>query len=175
VAQPTDLNALLQELIDMAPRRIKTVTIPLVSEFDPHLPSIDADPAQLRQVFLNLMTNAVEAMPQGGTLTLHTHKGPGETVTIEIRDTGVGIPHEDLGKLFTPFFTTKPIGKGTGLGLAIAYGIIKMHRGQINVQSQVGKGTTFIVNLPIKLPAAENASLPQIGGDTGQNGKILIG
>ncbi|RPH59597.1 MAG: HAMP domain-containing protein [Chloroflexi bacterium] len=173
VAQPTDLNALLQELADLGPRRIKTVSIPIVCEFDLRLPTIDGDPAQLRQVFLNLMVNAVEAMPQGGTLTVRTRKGPGETVTVEVQDTGTGIPREDLGKLFTPFFTTKPIGKGTGLGLAIAYGIIKMHRGQINVQSQVGTGTTFIVNLPIKLPAAESASPSQNGSD--KSGRILIG
>ncbi len=173
VAQPTDLNALLQELADLGPRRIKTVSIPIVCEFDLRLPTIDGDPAQLRQVFLNLMVNAVEAMPQGGTLTVRTRKGPGETVTVEVQDTGTGIPREDLGKLFTPFFTTKPIGKGTGLGLAIAYGIIKMHRGQINVQSQIGTGTTFIVNLPIKLPAAESASPSQNGSD--KSGRILIG
>jgi len=172
IAQPTDINALLQELVEMAPRRIKTVTIPIVTEFDPHLPIIDGDTAQLRQVFLNIMTNAVEAMPQGGTLTVRTRQGQGGIVTIEIADTGVGIPHEDLGKLFTPFFTTKPIGKGTGLGLAISYGIIKMHRGQIHVKSQPGQGTTFIISLPVKLSVAEQANAPQTAHETG---KILIG
>jgi two-component system NtrC family sensor kinase len=121
------------------------------------------------------MTNAVEAMPQGGALTVRTRTGPTGMVTVELQDTGTGISHEDLGKLFTPFFTTKPIGKGTGLGLAIAYGIIKMHRGQISVHSQIGKGTTFMVNLPIKLPAAETASSPKIPGEAAQNGKTLIG
>jgi two-component system NtrC family sensor kinase len=118
------------------------------------LPEIEADTAQLRQVFLNLMTNAVEAMPQGGTLTVRTRSAPPGMITAEIQDTGVGIPSENLSKLFTPFFTTKPIGKGTGLGLAIVYGIIKMHRGQINVKSQVGQGTTFTIQLPIKLGIA---------------------
>jgi two-component system NtrC family sensor kinase len=172
VLQPTNIHELLQELIDQAPRRIKTVVIQFETEFDPNLPTLDCDPAQLRQVFLNLIVNAVEAMPQGGTLTVHTHKGPGETVTVEVRDTGNGIPHEDLGKLFTPFFTTKPIGKGTGLGLAIAYGIIKMHRGQISVRSQVGKGTTFIINLPIKLTSADTTASSTNGSESG---KILIG
>lgn len=172
IAQPTDINALLQELVEMAPRRIKTVSIPVVTEFDPSLPIIEADTAQLRQVFLNIMTNAVEAMPEGGTLTIRTRKGPGGNVTIEIEDTGFGIPHENLGKLFTPFFTTKPIGKGTGLGLAISYGIIKMHRGQINVKSQVGQGTTFIISLPIKSSAAEQSGAPR-GAD--ETGKALIG
>jgi two-component system NtrC family sensor kinase len=175
VVQPTDLNAIFRELIELAPQDAKTVDIPMVSELDPHLPTIEADPQQLRQVFLNLMTNAVEAMPQGGTLTIRTRNGPTGMVTIEVQDIGHGISHEDQGKLFTPFFTTKPIGKGTGLGLAIAYGIIKMHRGQINVQSQVGKGTTFIVNLPIKLPAAEIASMLPNGSEPDKNSKILIG
>jgi len=172
VVQPTNINELLQELVEQAPRRIKTVTVPIEADLDPHLPTIDGDPAQLRQVFLNLIVNAVEAMPQGGVLTVHSHKGPGETVTVEFRDTGIGIPHEDLGKLFTPFFTTKPIGKGTGLGLAISYGIIKMHRGQISVRSQVGKGTTFIINLPIKLPAADTTPSSLNGSESGKN---LIG
>jgi two-component system NtrC family sensor kinase len=113
---------------------------------------IEADPSQLRQVFLYLMINAVEAMPEGGTLTLRTRSESSTTVTIDVQDTGIGIPDENLGKLFTPFFTTKPIGKGTGLGLAIAYGIVKMHRGQIAVQSKVGQGTTFSVTLPVRVP-----------------------
>lgn len=174
VAQPTDINAMFRELIELAPQSIKT-DIPIVGELDPQLPVIEADPHQLRQVFLNLMANAIEAMPQGGTLTIRTRNGPTGMVTIEVQDIGHGISHEDQSKLFTPFFTTKPFGKGTGLGLAIAYGIIKMHRGQINIQSQVGKGTTFIVNLPIKLPAAEIASMPPNGSDPGTTSKILIG
>lgn len=172
IAQPTDINALIQELVEMAPRRIKTVSIPIVTEFDPRLPIIDGDTPQLRQVFLNLMTNAVEAMPEGGTLTVRTRTGPNQMITVEIEDTGFGIPHENLGKLFTPFFTTKPIGKGTGLGLAISYGIIKMHRGQINVKSQVGQGTTFIISLPVKLSAAEQPGAPQAANETG---KVWIG
>jgi two-component system NtrC family sensor kinase len=98
------------------------------------------------------MSNAVEAMPPGGTLTLRTRTGPPGMVTAEVEDNGEGISPENLNKLFTPFFTTKPIGKGTGLGLAISYGIIKMHRGQINVQSQVKRGTCFTISLPVKLP-----------------------
>jgi len=100
------------------------------------------------------MNNAAEAMPNGGQLTLRTRPGPAPGfVTVEVQDTGVGISEENMKKLFTPFFTTKPIGKGTGLGLAIIYGIVKMHQGQISVQSEVGKGTTFTVTLREKLPA----------------------
>ena len=168
LAQPTHVHELFRELIELAPRRVKTVTVNFVTEFDPSLPSIEADAAQLRQVFLNLMTNGVEAMPQGGTLTVRTKAAPAGMVTVEIQDTGVGIPQENLSKLFTPFFTTKPIGKGTGLGLAIAYGIIKMHRGQITVKSQPGQGTTFTITLPVRLPNMSSAvsvvnPLPRVG------------
>jgi two-component system NtrC family sensor kinase len=117
------------------------------------LSRIQADPLQLHQVFVNLISNAAEAMPDGGQLTLRTRRGaaPGY-VTIDVEDTGVGITEEHMKKIFTPFFTTKPIGKGTGLGLAIIYGIVKMHRGQISVRSEVGKGTTFTITLREKLP-----------------------
>ncbi len=160
MAQPTDVNEILRELSELSPRYIKTVSIAVVTELDPRLPMIEADAAQLRQVFRNLMINAVEAMPEGGRLTVCTRPGPRGMITVEIQDTGVGIPPENLAKLFTPFFTTKPVGKGTGLGLAITYGIIKMHRGQVNAQSQIGKGTTFTVTLPIQLPAPEIAAAP---------------
>ena len=100
------------------------------------------------------MNNAAEAMPDGGELILRTRKGPVPGfVMIEIQDTGVGISEENMKKIFTPFFTTKPIGKGTGLGLAIIYGIVKMHRGQIDVHSEPGQGTTFTIILREQLPA----------------------
>ena len=113
------------------------------TELAPICPSSSPIHAQIQEVIVNLMSNAIEAMPSSGRLTLRTRSGPAEMVTLEMADTGMGIAPEHLGKLFTPFFTTKPVGKGTGLGLAIVYGIIKMHRGQINVQSAVGQGTTF--------------------------------
>jgi signal transduction histidine kinase len=93
-------------------------------------------------------------MPGGGRLTLRTKQGPWSgLITVDVQDTGEGISEENMKKLFTPFFTTKPLGKGTGLGLAIIYGIVKMHRGQIGVQSQVGQGTTFTLTLHQQLPA----------------------
>jgi len=153
LAQETDLNGLLLELAQEVGRKELYRDITLVEELEPGLPLIQADPLQLRQVFLNLMNNAAEAMPDGGRLTLRTRRGsmPGY-VTAEVQDTGVGIPQENMSRLFSPFFTTKPIGKGTGLGLAIIYGIVKMHQGQISVQSEVGKGTTFTVSLRERLP-----------------------
>jgi two-component system NtrC family sensor kinase len=111
------------------------------------------------------MSNAAEAMPQGGTLALTTRQGPSPgLVTAEVQDTGVGISEENMKKIFTPFFTTKPIGKGTGLGLAIIYGIVKMHRGQISLQSQPGKGTKFTIILREKLP---------LRGETSEGGFVL--
>jgi len=125
--------------------------VEIVRQFSPDLPTIQADPAQLQQVFVNLLNNAAEAMEGGGTITLVTRPVNSRWVEIKVSDTGCGILEENLGKLFTPFFTTKPLGKGTGLGLSLVYGIIKMHRGQIAVQSQVGQGTTFTVTLLVRL------------------------
>ncbi len=158
IAQLTDLHGIIRELIELISRQDSKVTFK--TELDPHLPVIEADPSQLRQVFLNLITNAIEAMPEGGTLTLRTRDEHNQTVTVEVQDTGIGIPDENLGRLFIPFFTTKPIGKGTGLGLAIAYGIVKMHRGQITARSKVGEGATFTINLPVKVPPIAERTLP---------------
>ncbi|MEJ2735170.1 MAG: cache domain-containing protein, partial [Anaerolineae bacterium] len=161
LAQETDLNDLLQSMVEEASRKDLYRSMELATDFDPDLPPIQADPLQLHQVFLNLMSNAAEAMPGGGLLTLRTRRGPvAGTVTVQVQDTGVGISEENMSKLFTPFFTTKPIGKGTGLGLAIIYGIVKMHRGQISVQSQEGEGTTFTLTLRERLPSQAEQSEP---------------
>jgi signal transduction histidine kinase len=161
LAQATDLNDLLRGIVEEASRKDLYRPIELVTDFDPELPPIQADPLQLHQVFLNLMSNAAEAMPGGGRLTLRTRKGSAAgTVTVQVQDTGVGISEQNMSKLFTPFFTTKPIGKGTGLGLAIIYGIVKMHRGQISVQSQEGEGTTFTLTLRERLPAEAEQGEP---------------
>lgn len=159
LAQKTDLTTLLQELAEEVSKKQLYAKVKLTTALDPSLPRIEADPLQLRQAFLNLMNNAAEAMPEGGDLNLRTRRGPNAGfVTVEVQDTGIGITDENMKKLFTPFFTTKPIGKGTGLGLAITYGIVKMHQGQINVQSQVGKGTTFTITLREKLPTQEKGA-----------------
>jgi two-component system NtrC family sensor kinase len=153
LAQETDLNDLLREAAEEVSRHDLYQQVELVTDLEPDLPPVQADPLQLRQVFLNLMNNAAEAMHGGGRLLLRTRKGPAAGfVSVQVQDTGVGISEENMNKLFTPFFTTKPIGKGTGLGLAIVYGIVKMHRGQISVQTQVGEGTTFTVTLRERIP-----------------------
>ncbi len=152
-AQPTDLNELLEKLVAEQRIRPEFEDVKVILHLAPDLPTIHADALQLQQVFINLTDNAAEAMEPkgGGTLTLTTRLAPfGQGVRISVADTGIGIAEESRDKLFTPFFTTKPIGKGTGLGLAIVYGIVKMHRGQIQVQSEEGQGATFTVTLPLE-------------------------
>ncbi len=165
-ARPTDLNALIRSLVEVERKLESYAGIEVVIDLDPELPIIQADHAQIQEVLANLMGNAVEAMSDGGgRLTLRTRRGPMDMITLEIADTGTGIAPEHQGKLFTPFFTTKPVGKGTGLGLAITYGIIKMHRGQISARSQVGQGTTFTIQLPVRLFAVASAGIASPNGN----------
>jgi signal transduction histidine kinase len=113
---------------------------------------VECLPSQLNQVFLNLLVNAAQAIETRGTITIRTDLH-GDEVCVTISDTGKGIAAEHMSKIFSPFFTTKPIGKGTGLGLSLSYGILQKHHGRIEVQSEVGKGTSFHVWLPVKQPA----------------------
>jgi len=149
VRQPVDLGQLLE-------RALKTVPVPAQVQvhIEPRLsdPMAELDSDQIAQVLTNLIRNACEAMPEGGTLTLRVNGDP-DRVHLAVSDTGVGIPPENRSKIFTPFFTTKPLGKGTGLGLAVSYGIVKMHSGDIQIESnadlQAGPtGTTVTVTLP---------------------------
>jgi two-component system NtrC family sensor kinase len=102
----------------------------------------------MKSVFNNLMVNAADAMPGGGELTISTFYSGDGFITVSFKDTGIGIPEENLNKIFDPFFTTKEPGKGTGLGLSVIYGIIEKHNGTISVRSKVGEGTEFIIKLP---------------------------
>jgi two-component system NtrC family sensor kinase len=154
LAEEMDLHKLIDEVILKSKARSRFNKVEFVCQFDPKLPHIQADPAQLQQIFTNLFNNSAYAMGNAGTITISTQLRDGQTVEIRVSDTGSGIPSDNLSKLFTPFFTTKPAGKGTGLGLSIIYGIIKLHHGQITVQSQVGQGTTMIITLPIRQPEA---------------------
>jgi two-component system, NtrC family, sensor kinase len=162
IAQPTDLNNLILKVVELEIKNCEATSVQIHLKLYPQLPKIQADPAQLTQVVVNLIENALDAMPEGGLLHIRTSKGPEGMVTVEFEDTGMGIPAEHLSRLYTPFFTTKPIGKGTGLGLAIIYGIIKMHRGQIFMQSEVNKGTKFTIQLPIKLLGVKNLEQPNL-------------
>lgn len=167
--EPTDLNALVQECITEVDRQPFFEKVKVANRLDPTLPTLQADPSQLRHVFSNLIVNAAEAMAEGGELTLASGVSEvGHTAWISVSDSGCGIPEENLAKLFTPFFTTKKIGKGTGLGLAIAYGIVKMHRGALEVRSKVGAGTTFTISLPM------SGGQLKPGGEL-RNGEELIG
>ncbi|WP_223489081.1 ATP-binding protein [Pseudomonas sp. A-RE-19] len=117
------------------------------------LPDIECLPSQINQVIMNLIVNASQAMgPERGTITLRTGL-EGERVSIEVADTGSGIEPDNLQKIFDPFYTTKPVGQGTGLGLSLSYGIVKKHRGDISVRSEVGVGSTFRVELPVRQSA----------------------
>jgi signal transduction histidine kinase len=121
----------------------------VVKEFQ-KLPDIECLPSQINQVIMNLIVNASQAMgPERGIITLRTGL-EGETVSIEVADTGIGIEPDNLQKIFDPFYTTKPVGQGTGLGLSLSYGIVKKHQGDISVRSEVGVGSTFRVELPVR-------------------------
>jgi signal transduction histidine kinase len=143
------IDRLLNETIDLAKNQIRLAKIEFRQDIPENLPPVYGDRKLLIQVFLNLLLNAIDAMPNGGTLTVRvTPEKKTSFVAIHIVDTGIGIPKHTLGSIFNPFFTTKPTGKGTGLGLSVAKGIIEKHGGDISVVSTVGEGTTFTVELP---------------------------
>ncbi len=148
--RPHRIQDIVQKLVNVVSHQPLFEKVRIKIEL-PDLPEIELDDDQIYQVFLNLGVNAAEAMPQGGEMIISgRHLVERKIIAVDFRDTGCGIPPENISRLFVPFFTTKQIGKGTGLGLAIAYGIIKMHKGNIYVKSQVGQGTVFTVELPEK-------------------------
>jgi len=152
----TNINALLRSCISLVENQAPFHNISIVQNLDESLPMIVVDPSQIERVFLNLIINAAEAMPTGGTLTLGTCFGiDAKTIEIEVKDTGHGITIENMQNIFNPFFTTKEIGHGVGLGLAISYGLVKEHNGEIVVESEYGQGATFIVSLPITVKVSE--------------------
>jgi two-component system NtrC family sensor kinase len=148
--QEVNLNSVIEKSLDLIAHSAKTQHIEVTKELDSSLPPLMGDSHQLHQVFTNLILNAVQVMSEGGKLTLRTSVTKNNEIKAEVTDTGCGIPPENMGKLFTPFFTTKSEVKGVGLGLAVSYGIIKNHKGRIEVDSEVDKGTTFTVYLPLK-------------------------
>jgi two-component system NtrC family sensor kinase len=134
---------------------------------DGNLPEVQVDPHQIEQVFTNILMNAVDAMPEGGKITVSTNlrkREDGFFIEVHIADTGVGISPEDLPRIFDPFFTTKDVGKATGLGLSVSYGIVRAHGGLIEVKSEIGKGSTFTVALPIKEEGEYDAPSDPAGG-----------
>jgi len=145
-----DIQQLLDKTLTLLEKQAPFQNIQIVKEFNTNLPMLFIDADQIQQVFMNILLNAADAMSgKGGTLSIRTGRRDG-MVEVAFTDTGCGIPREHLSKLFDPFFTTKQTGKGTGLGLAISYGIIQSHSGDIKVESEAGKGSTFRIRLPIE-------------------------
>ena len=145
--QAADLHAGIESTLNVVWSEIK-FKADVVRDYG-ELPPVECLPFQINQVFLNLLVNAAHAIPERGTITLRT-ACDGDHVTIAIADTGTGMSPEVRDRIFDPFFTTKPIGKGTGLGLSVAYGIVEKHGGKITVDTELGKGTTFTIRLPVK-------------------------
>jgi two-component system, cell cycle sensor histidine kinase and response regulator CckA len=185
-----DLNTTVEEVAAML-KRLIGAHIDLQLKLAGDLPRIEADASMMEQVLINLSVNARDAMPEGGKLTIGTvtrelretdlrgnpDARPGRFVCLRVEDTGSGIPPEIMPRIFEPFFTTKEVGKGTGLGLATIFGIVKQHHGWVEVESQVGKGTSFSILLPVvessaTLPAVKEPDEPRVAG--GQETILLV-
>ncbi|MBI2838478.1 MAG: hypothetical protein HYX75_09195 [Acidobacteria bacterium] len=145
-----DLNELVTECLALLAPKMNARRIDVRSEFQKNLPPILGDHDRLEQVLVNILNNAIEAMPDGGRLTAQTRLRPDGRAVARVADSGSGIPEEHLKRIFDPFFTTKEAGRGTGLGLSISYGIVRDHGGTIEVSSAVNAGTTFDIVLPLR-------------------------
>ena len=143
-----DPVALMEGALSLVETQARVRQIEVQRKFEPALPLIQADRNQIQQVVINLCTNAMDAMPHGGKLTIGLAKAD-PYVEIRVTDTGTGIPQDIQSHIFEPFFTTKEVGKGTGLGLSLVHDIVEKHHGQLDFHTELGKGTTFCVRLPI--------------------------
>ena len=146
--EPVELAPRLESVVALLGRQASVRNVELQLDAPPGLPPVVADPIELEQVVVNLVNNSFQAMPDGGRLTIRARAG-GERVLLEVADTGQGMPPEVLERIFEPFFTTKPVGRGTGLGLAVCHGIIQSWGGSIEASSEVGRGTTMRLSLPV--------------------------
>jgi two-component system NtrC family sensor kinase len=154
---PIDIAEVLNSSARLVAHQKRGERIEIKVELSGILPKANADEGKIQQAIIALATNAIDAMPDGGTLTFSARQS-GNFLEIEISDTGIGISPENVSKIFEPFFTTKEIGKGTGLGLAVAYGIITEHGGRLSVRSTVGIGSTFTITLPIKMKNSRSSA-----------------
>ena len=172
VAQDVDLRQFVPEVTDMVVKKAGVHGIDLKTAIADETPTVHADPGQLQQVLLNLFNNAMDAVierhgTQGGKVTVETVAGKNGKAEIRVRDNGSGISLENQSKIFSPFFTTKPVGQGTGLGLSVCYGIIHNLGGTMEVESELGAGTTFVVRLPGTPPSSQ----PENEMETNDHGK----
>lgn len=165
----TDLTPILENILSLLSHQIQKRGIRVEKEFDPQVPAIYCDRGQLELVFTNIALNAVQVLGEGGILRIRTRAKGTDRVEVVISDNGPGIQPEHLGKIFDPFFTTKEPGMGTGLGLSVAYRIVQEHRGTIRARSQAGRGTDFVVELPV---APEQEGIPSVSlpADSGEKG-----
>lgn len=163
--QTTDVNEVIENTLSLAQYQINAARVEIVKKYEKNLPPVEMSVSHIEQVFLNIILNAIDAMPSGGTLTITTStrvitekfrratdifKQGQQVVSVSFSDTGKGITRENLIKIFDPFFTTKEPGKGTGLGLSVVYGIVQRHKGTIKAESDgEGKGATFTITLPL--------------------------
>jgi two-component system, NtrC family, sensor kinase len=153
--QSADVNRLIEDMARLVDKEAAQNNIRIVREYHKSLPRVHTDPPLLRQVVLNILNNAAYAIGKDGAITVATRQSGDGSVELTFSDTGCGIPKEQLDKIFDPFFTTKPPGKGTGLGLSISHSIIVKLGGRITVASDLGKGTTFTIHLPVELPKGD--------------------
>ncbi len=161
--QPTNLNSVIAQALRLVQHQLELTGIHVEEHLETDLPLIDCDGAQIEQVLLALLLNAIDAMPQGGNLWItSTSDAQANQLRIVVRDDGAGIPPEILPRIFEPFLTTKETGRGVGLGLAISHSILERHNGTMAVQSEVGKGTTFTVTLPWEKEAARAPATKEI-------------
>jgi len=144
-----EAREIVRSTVALVKNQIMLAGINLEVEIPESLPPVRGNIRSLQQVFMNLLLNALQAMPGGGSITITVAAEPPDFVRFDIRDTGAGIKPEALEHIFEPFFTTKSVGHGTGLGLSVAYSIVKRHQGQIEVKSEIGMGTVFTILLPV--------------------------
>ncbi len=148
--EEVNMNAVIDDALQVLYNQYKSLGVEIEKKYDPNLPAISGNFSNLGQVLINIIKNAIQALPDGrGKITLSTsHRQKTKTVVVECRDTGIGIPPEMMKDIYKPFFTSKEVGKGTGLGLYVSYEIIKKHKGEIRIDSREGAGTTVTILLP---------------------------
>ena len=162
-ASQTELNTLVKDTLILMEHQLKLWSnISVETKLAADLPPFVCDPNKIIQILINLLSNARDAMPDGGIIRIDTSYAPDmDRLVLKIADDGLGIPEELLKRIFDPFFTTKPVGKGTGLGLSIVQSIVRTHGGEIQVESALGKGTTFTIMLPLTPPVQNTENLPE--------------